>query len=106
MRIEKRLRCAHAPTSPIKSGTLSPTFTLPAFAKINLSLRVQGKRADGYHDLETIFQTISLHDTLAVSAIDEPHIILSCHDRTLSTNDDNLVIRAARSLQKRFGSKR
>ena len=37
---------------------------LPAFAKINLCLHVMGKRPDGYHELRTIFQAISLHDTL------------------------------------------
>lgn len=75
------------------------TITLPAFAKINLSLRVLAKRADGYHDLETIFQTVSLHDTIEMSPLDQPHIILSCNDRTLSLGEDNLVIRAARALQ-------
>ncbi len=84
---------------------MSRTLTLPAFAKINASLRVLSKRADGYHEIDTIFQTISLHDTLAMSVLDEPHIILSCDDRALPTNDDNLVIRAAKSLQNRFGSK-
>jgi len=37
---------------------------LPAFAKINLRLEIVGKRADGYHELRTIFQTITLHDEL------------------------------------------
>ena len=40
---------------------------LPAFAKINLCLHVMGKRPDGYHELRTIFQAISLHDTLEIS---------------------------------------
>ncbi|MGC1384769.1 MAG: hypothetical protein WA823_13405, partial [Candidatus Acidiferrales bacterium] len=40
---------------------------LPAFAKVNLDLRVIGKRPDGYHELRTIFQTISLHDTLEMT---------------------------------------
>jgi 4-diphosphocytidyl-2-C-methyl-D-erythritol kinase len=100
------LRCAHAPTFLFNCQTLSLTLTLPAFAKINLSLRVIGKRDDGYHDLDTIFQTISLHDTLTVSALEEPHIVLSCDDRTLPTNHDNLIIRAANALQFRFGSTR
>ena len=41
-----------------------PEVALPAFAKVNLRLDVVGRRADGYHELRTIFQTISLHDTL------------------------------------------
>jgi len=40
---------------------------LPAFAKINLCLHVMGKRPDGYHELRTIFQAISLSDTLELS---------------------------------------
>ena len=40
------------------------TFTLPAHAKINLFLRVLGRRPDGYHEIRTLFQTITLHDRL------------------------------------------
>ncbi len=78
------------------------TLTLPAFAKINLTLRVLGKRADGYHDLDTIVQTVSLHDTIEMRPMDQPQIILSCNDRSLSLGEDNLVIRAATALQKAF----
>jgi 4-diphosphocytidyl-2-C-methyl-D-erythritol kinase len=79
-------------------------LTLPAFAKINLSLRVLAKRADGYHDLETILQTVSLHDTIEFSSTDQPHIVLSCSDRALSADEDNLVMKAASALQTRFAT--
>ena len=78
-----------------------PTLILPAFAKINLSLRVIGKRADGYHQIDTVFQTISLHDTLKLSSIEENGIMLSCDDRSLPSDKRNLVWRAAAMLQAR-----
>src|SRR5258707_2009012 len=80
----------------------SSTLTLPAFAKINLSLRVLGKRPDGYHELDTVLQTISLHDTIKFTVTDTPEIILSCDDRSLPTGAGNLVYRAAESLRPRF----
>jgi 4-diphosphocytidyl-2-C-methyl-D-erythritol kinase len=73
---------------------------LPAFAKINLCLHVMGKRADGYHELRTIFQAISLHDTLELSI--EPggsgQLSLSCNDVTLPLSPDNLVWRAIEAI--------
>lgn len=81
-------------------------ITVPAFAKINLSLRVLGKRADGYHDLDTVFQTISLHDTIEIVATDNPEIELSCDDRRLAIDETNLVIRAAESLRTRFATRK
>ena len=65
-----------------------------AHAKINWALRVTGKRADGYHDIETVFQTISLHDTLTFSA--SGRLTMTCDDPTIPTDDTNLVVRAAR----------
>jgi 4-diphosphocytidyl-2-C-methyl-D-erythritol kinase len=67
-----------------------------AHAKINWSLRVTGKRADGFHDLETLFQTISLHDTLTFE--DSDQLTLTCDDPSIPVDETNLVIRAARAV--------
>jgi 4-diphosphocytidyl-2-C-methyl-D-erythritol kinase len=67
-----------------------------SYAKINWSLRITGKRSDGFHDLETIFQTISLHDELTFRDADE--LSLRCDDPTIPTDETNLVLRAARAV--------
>ncbi len=67
-----------------------------SYAKINWSLRVTGKRADGFHDLETLFQTISLHDELTFERSDR--LTLSCDDPTIPTGESNLIVRAATAL--------
>jgi 4-diphosphocytidyl-2-C-methyl-D-erythritol kinase len=69
-----------------------------AHAKINWSLRITGKRADGFHDLETLFQTISLHDTLTFE--DSDQLTITCDDPSIPVDDKNLVIRAARAVGK------
>src|SRR5205085_624696 len=81
------------------------TISLPAFAKINLTLRVLGRRADGYHELDTIFQTVSLHDTIKFTATDDPAIVTSCNDLSLARGETNLVTRAAKTLSDRFSPK-
>jgi len=78
------------------------SLTLPAFAKINLSLRVLGKRPDGYHEIDTVLQTISLHDTITFTPTETAEIVLSCDDRSLPTGHDNIVFRAAEALRDRF----
>jgi 4-diphosphocytidyl-2-C-methyl-D-erythritol kinase len=52
---------------------------IPSFAKINLRLDILGKRADGYHELRTIFQTVSLHDELRLRASNSNEISLTIH---------------------------
>ena len=68
-----------------------------AFAKINLSLRVLGQRADGYHELQTIFQSIALHDTLTIRAARGP-FRLTCDDPGCPSGGTNLIWRAAERL--------
>lgn len=67
-----------------------------SYAKINWSLRITGKRADGYHDLETLFQAISLHDLLTFRPSDR--MTLTCDDKTIPPDESNLILRAARAL--------
>jgi 4-diphosphocytidyl-2-C-methyl-D-erythritol kinase len=64
-------------------------------AKINLSLRILGKRADGFHEIETLIAPISLYDKIEIEKQNR-WIDFSCDDPTLSTGDDNLVVRAAK----------
>src|SRR2546421_12508657 len=66
-------------------------------AKINLSLRVLGKRKDGFHEIETLISPISLHDKIDIEKQNR-WIDFTCDDPTLSTGDDNLVVRAAKSF--------
>lgn len=81
----------------------STTLSLPSFAKINLSLRILGKRPDGYHELRTVLQTISVHDDLHFELSGDGSIILSCNDQNIPADERNLVVRAAYSLKDRYG---
>lgn len=74
---------------------------LPSFAKTNLLLKVENERADGYHDLITLFQTISLADELRFQTSSE--LELACDDPSIPTDDSNLIIKAAKNLRDKFG---
>lgn len=67
-------------------------------AKINLGLFILGKRPDGYHDLETLFQMVNLYDTVELESL-ENGIELVCDNPQVPTDESNLMIRAARLLQ-------
>ena len=69
-------------------------YRVRALAKINLTLRVLGVRRDGYHALETTFQSLALHDTLTIRAVRGPFRI-TCDDPACPTDRRNLVWRAA-----------
>lgn len=81
-------------------------FTLPAFAKINLGLRVHGRREDGYHELTTVFQTISLRDSLSFQNLPGGRLELACSDPEIPADESNLVMRAASALRERYGVRR
>lgn len=71
---------------------------LPSFAKINWSLRILGKRPDGYHEVATVLQTISVCDELAFELRDDDQILLTCDDPDIPTDDSNLIVKAAKAL--------
>ncbi|MFN2530839.1 MAG: 4-(cytidine 5'-diphospho)-2-C-methyl-D-erythritol kinase [Pyrinomonadaceae bacterium] len=79
------------------------SLTLPSFAKINLSLRVLGKRLDGYHQVATVLQTISLHDDLSFQLSDKSGVVLRSNDTTLPADQSNLIVRAAVAFKRESG---
>ena len=81
-------------TTPVK---------FPSFAKINWFLRILGIRPDGYHEVVTVLQTISLHDELTIKLSEDGLINFTCDDPTIPTGwRTNLVLRAVNFLQDSF----
>jgi 4-diphosphocytidyl-2-C-methyl-D-erythritol kinase len=75
------------------------SLRLRAFAKINLRLDVLDRRPDSYHELRTIFQTISLYDTLTLSFVPKEEISLEVNDASLPSGPTNLVWRAIDAMR-------
>ncbi len=73
-----------------------------AYAKVNLDLRVLGNRADGYHELRTVFQSVALHDTLLCVTRPGP-LALRCRTSGVPLDESNLVWRAAAALWTAIG---
>lgn len=74
-------------------------------AKINLGLRITGKRSDGYHDIETIFYPVGLHDALEFIVSEESQgrdFLTVSGIKTGADPQDNLVIKAANKIRENF----
>jgi len=69
--------------------------TLQSPAKINLRLEIIGKRDDGYHDIKTVFQKISLYDTLTLKVLPTRSLVITADDPVVPVDDKNLAYRAA-----------
>lgn len=81
------------------------TMKFLAPAKLNLFLEVTGRRDDGYHTIETVFQTVSLYDTITI----EPHvkvIQLHCDAPGIPCDERNLALRAALLLKEKTSYKK
>jgi 4-diphosphocytidyl-2-C-methyl-D-erythritol kinase len=78
-------------------------LSLPAHAKVNLWLRVLGKRADGFHEVATRMCPISLADEVSVHAESGVISRLTCSDPTIPTDESNLALKALRAFEKAGG---
>ncbi|MBM7060189.1 4-(cytidine 5'-diphospho)-2-C-methyl-D-erythritol kinase [Pseudomonas sp. UL073] len=81
---------------------MSARLTLPAPAKLNLMLHILGRRADGYHELQTLFQFLDYADELSFALRDDGEIRLHTPIDGVP-HDSNLIVRAARQLQQLSG---
>ncbi|MGI2099853.1 4-(cytidine 5'-diphospho)-2-C-methyl-D-erythritol kinase [Shewanella oncorhynchi] len=75
----------------------------PAPAKLNLFLHVNSRRADGYHELQTLFQFIDYCDMLDFKVTETAELILHSNISNVVADSDNLILRAAKSLQQITG---
>jgi len=76
----------------------APRLTLPAPAKLNLMLHILGRREDGYHELQTLFQFLDYGDELDFAVRDDGEIRLHSDIQGVP-HDSNLIVKAARQLQ-------
>jgi 4-diphosphocytidyl-2-C-methyl-D-erythritol kinase len=83
--------------------TLPGAVTVRAPAKVNLELRVGPRRDDGFHDLATVFQAVSLHDEISVTRWDEWQVVpAGTYAALIPTDGDNLAMRAARLVAEQW----
>lgn len=101
------------PSQPLAyrmNGKFKMKIVTFAYAKINLFLAVMGKRPDGYHDIESVMQTVSLADTVTVEAMldkaGDKQISLSCSLPSLECKDTNIAYRAAALFMDLFPNKK
>ncbi len=72
-------------------------------AKVNLVLRVTGKREDGYHEIKSVFQKISLFDILSFTDAPDGKIELECNHSQVPVDESNLIVMAVQLLKKATG---
>ena len=83
--------------------TLNQPFSILAPAKLNIRLKITGRRPDGYHELVSIMVPVDLFDHIELKFIEEPRIDITCRGFSAPANSDNLVCRAAQSFFSQIG---
>lgn len=81
---------------------MTPAFTLPSPAKLNLFLHITGQRPDGYHELQSIFQFIDICDQLGFSYIEEDRVKIEPAIEGVPL-EDNLIYKAAMLIKEQTG---
>ncbi len=81
-----------------KAGKMSGLLALSSPAKVNLLLRVVGRRSDGYHDLETVMTALDLSDTVVLERLEKGGITLDVDGADVPAGPENLAWKAARAF--------
>ena len=84
---------------------MKKTILINCNAKLNLSLDVTGKRPDGYHTLESIFQSVSVYDSIKISAQEGDSLTFSCNLDNIPTDEKNLAVKGALAFLQYSGKK-
>ncbi len=82
---------------------LMRSFSLKSYAKLNLMLKITGRRPDGFHELETVFERIDLYDTLRFAPRKDEKIVITSNHPDVPLDERNLVYKAAVMLRASCG---
>ena len=88
--------CGRSLDAPVEAPVRS--INIPAYAKLNLTLDILGKRDDGYHEMQMVMQTVSLHDDVTVTLTDGKGITCRVDGAALPCDERNLAVKAAKAF--------
>ena len=88
---------------PAQEKEKMKTQTIPAYAKLNLTLDILGKRPDGYHELRMVMQTVSLCDDVTVTLTDGTGVVCRVAGAELPCDERNLAVKAANAFCEALG---
>lgn len=75
---------------------------LNSYGKINLFLDIKGKLQNGYHLIETVMQSINLHDEIVIEEIPNNEIVIECNDLSIPTDSRNTCYKAAKIIKEKY----
>jgi 4-diphosphocytidyl-2-C-methyl-D-erythritol kinase len=88
----------------LPTRSASKSYNATARAKVNLALEVLRRRRDGYHEIETILQSISLADSLRITINRTGKVVITCNDPEIPTDERNLCARALAVMRRHAGA--